>query len=61
MIFMNIPKDPIMLLSCVNMLLRDKYDNPQELCKSENIDIEELEKSLMSIGYKYNPEINQFR
>ena len=53
---MNMPKDQVQQLT--NAITDE---NPEELCKSENIDIKELEKSLMSIGYKYNPEINQFR
>ncbi len=58
---MNLPKDPIMLMSVINTKLRDKYSSPEELCKSLNIDKEELIEKLKKAGFKYKPEINQFR
>lgn len=58
---MSLPNDPIMLYSAVNMKLRDQYDNLEDLCKSEGIDKEELVKKLMSVGFEYIPEVNQFR
>lgn len=53
-------KDPYMLLSIVNMKLRDEAVNLEELCKTYNKDIEELKSQLLSIGYVYEPEHNQF-
>lgn len=53
-------KDPYMLLSIVNMKLRDEAASLEELCKTYNKDIEELKGQLLSIGYIYDQEHNQF-
>ncbi|MDE5806684.1 MAG: DUF4250 domain-containing protein [Muribaculaceae bacterium] len=58
---MNLPQDPFMLLSMVNMKLRDEYPTLTEFCKSNGIDEESLKASLASAGFEYMPEINQFR
>ncbi len=50
-----------MLLSMVNMLLRDQYSSLDELCASEDIDRDSIVKSLADAGFEYMPEINQFR
>ena len=34
---MTIPKDPMILLSFLNMKLRDEYPSLEELCKAEDI------------------------
>ena len=56
-----IPNDPMMLLSFINMKLRDDYDSLDELCRSLDIDKEKIKAKLGSIGYTYNREINQFK
>lgn len=58
---MSLPKDPVMLYSAVNMKLRDSYSSLDELCMNENIDKKELMEKLKSVGFEYNPDINQFR
>ena len=58
---MSIPKDPIMLLSFINMKLRDEYPNLAELCKGLDIDEPELKEKLKSVGFDYIPDINQFK
>ncbi|MDE5861028.1 MAG: DUF4250 domain-containing protein [Ruminococcus sp.] len=58
---MSIPNDPAILLSYVNTMLRDNYNSLDELCKSLDIDRNELEKKLSAIGYVYSPEQNRFR
>ena len=35
---MTLPNDPYILMSQMNMLLRDRYDSLAELCASEDID-----------------------
>ena len=35
---MNIPNDPMMLVSFLNTQLRDFYDSLDEFCKSQNLD-----------------------
>ena len=53
--------DPFILLSRVNMKLRDYFDSLEALCEVENIPQKELEKRLQEIGYGYQPEVNQFK
>ena len=57
---MYIPKDNYMLLSIINMKLRDSYSSLDSLCESEDISKEEIITKLKSIGYNYNKELNQF-
>lgn len=55
-----IPKDPFMLLSWINMQLRDYYPNLNELCTSLNLDQKSLEITLGSIDFQYDPKSNSF-
>lgn len=55
-----IPKDPVMLLSFVNLKLRDFYSDLQALCEELDIDQKELEDKLAAIDYHYDRERNQF-
>lgn len=55
-----IPKDPVILLSYVNTLLRDYYNSLEELCSSRDMDKEELIKTLEQIDYSYDVNENQF-
>lgn len=57
---MNIPNDPVILLSYINTQLRDFYPSLEELCKSLNLVQEELVDKLANIDYHYQPEQNQF-
>ena len=57
----DLPKDPVMLMSTVNTLLRDKYSSLEELCNAYNIKTDEIESKLKMIDYKYNKEQNQFK
>lgn len=57
----NLPKDPIMLLSVINMKLRDFYPSLDDLCNDLDIDKAELEAKLASAGFEYMPENNSFR
>lgn len=56
----NFPKDPVMLLSFVNLKLRDFYGSIDEMCSELGIDRDELETKLKSIDYEYDAESNQF-
>ena len=58
---MNLPKDPMILLSFVNTKLRDEFTDLEEFCKEENISIESLKEQLESIGFQYNETIRQFK
>lgn len=55
-----IPNDPIILLSFLNTKLRDKYRNIDEMCDDMELDREQIEKKLLSVGYKYSDARNQF-
>lgn len=57
---MYIPQDNYMLLSIINMKLRDSYSSLDSLCESEDISKEEIITKLESIGYNYNKDLNQF-
>ena len=58
---MNLPKDPMILLSFVNTKLRDEFTDLEEFCKEEDISIEFLKEQLESIGFQYNETIRQFK
>ena len=58
---MSIPKDPIILLSFVNLKLRDYYDSLDELCENMDVDKTELVNKLGAINYRYDRIANQFR
>ena len=59
---MTIPEDPFMLLSFINMKLRDgDYENLSQLCNSLGCEEAEVIKNLNDAGFEYNKEINQFR
>ena len=54
------PKDPIMLMSWVNMKLRDFYPSLDTLCDDLEIDREWLLDTLASVGFEYNEPLNKF-
>ena len=54
------PKDPMMLLSWVNMKLRDFYPSLDDLCEDMGIDRDEIENALAAGGFEYNDEQNKF-
>lgn len=58
-----IPKDPIILLSFVNMKLRDNYKDLDALAEGLDISSDELSEivsKLKEIGYEYSSDRNQF-
>ena len=57
---MNIPKDPVMLVSFLNLKLRDQYASFDVLCDDLQLDKAEIEAKLDTIDYHYKPESNQF-
>lgn len=58
---MDLPKDPFILLSYINTKLRDEYDSLDTLCSDLGVERAALEATLAGAGFKYMPEINQFR
>ena len=55
-----LPKDPAMLLSFVNMKLRDFYGNLEVLCDELDVNRQDIAEKLTEIGYHYDKERNQF-
>lgn len=56
----ELPQDPMMLLSVVNMKLRDEYDSLDALCEDYGCDPQSLCDQLAAIGYEYNEAQNRF-
>ncbi len=57
---MNLPADPIMLLSVVNLKLRDFYGSLDALCEDLDADKSDLCAKLRAVGYEYDAQRNQF-
>lgn len=55
-----IPNDPIMLLSFLNLKLRDYYGSLEALCDDLQVNQKEIEEKLADIAYHYDKEKNQF-
>ena len=55
-----IPKDPVMLLSFVNLKLRDFYSSFEVLCEDLDVDAKEITDKLEAMDYHYDKERNQF-
>ncbi|WP_246201870.1 DUF4250 domain-containing protein [Budvicia diplopodorum] len=53
--------DPHLLLSIVNMKLRDQYPSLNDLARSYDIDANALCRKLSEAGYEYQPTNNQFK
>lgn len=56
----NLPNDPILLLSVVNMKLRDFYKDLDTLCQEMSVDKSKLIDKLADIDYEYDAKTNQF-
>ena len=57
---MELPQDPMMLFSVINMKLRDYYHSLDELCEDMNVDKQELIEKLAAFGFEYSEENNKF-
>jgi hypothetical protein len=57
---MNLPKDPVMLLSFVNTQLRDNYPNLKELAAAYMVEEQEITDKLAGINYIYDADKNRF-
>lgn len=56
---MQIPSDGAMLISFLNMKLRDRYDSLDELCDDLEIDRAELDAKLSLLGLAYDEAHNR--
>lgn len=57
---MIMPKDPFILLSYVNMKLRDNYSSLDALMDDLGDEVSDIPEILASIGYSYDPDSNSF-
>lgn len=55
-----IPNDPVMLLSFLNLKLRDFYGSLADLCEDLQVDEQEIVEKLARIDYHYDAVKNQF-
>ena len=55
-----IPNDPVMLLSYINLKLRDFYPSLKAFCEDTDEDMEKIVARLSQIDYHYDEEKNQF-
>lgn len=57
-----LPKDPAILVSSVNMLLRDEeFDTLESLCYNFDTELDVLKNYLHRHGFVYSEEQKQFR
>lgn len=57
---MDIPQDPIILLSYVNTKLRDQFATLEEFCDTYDIEENYIRDILSSVDYQYDEITNQF-
>ena len=55
-----LPNDPVILLSTVNMKLRDFYPSLDARCEDLEEDKDEIIKKLADIDYEYDASSKQF-
>ena len=53
-------RDPYILLSYINTQLRDFCSSLQDVCRTLELDQDQLVSKLADIGYLYDPARNQF-
>lgn len=58
---MFLPSEPGMLLSMINMKLRDSNLSLEEFCDDCDIDLQELLEKLTKAGLYYDKSINQLK
>lgn len=57
---MELPKDPMMLYSFINMKLRDFYPSLDALCTDLNVNKDDIVRSLKEVGFEYDARQNKF-
>ena len=56
----NLPKDPMLLLSVVNTKIRDHYHTLDALSDDMQVEKEEIVNTLKGIDYEYDESRHQF-
>lgn len=58
----HLPKDPAMLVSSINMLIRDdEYDSLESLCYAFDREPQDIKTSLLENGFVWSEQQKQFR
>lgn len=58
----HLPKDPFMLVSTINMLLRDhEFDSLEDLCSYFDYKQDVMKEELKENGFEYNEEQKQIK
>lgn len=57
---MELPKDPFMLMSFLNMKLRDNYASLDALCEDLNLSKADIIARMNEAGFDYNAKANKF-
>lgn len=57
---MNMPNDPVMLLSFINTQLRDNYATLDELAAAYGVNADDIKDKLGKIDYTYDEGSNRF-
>lgn len=55
-----IPNDPVMLLSFINLKLRDYYGSLEALCDDLDVSMSDITEKLATIDYHYDADKNSF-
>lgn len=59
--FEGLPRDPAMLLSTVNMMLRDRYNGSLDaLCSALDVDRDEFLAMMARAGWEFNADAKKF-
>lgn len=56
----GLPKDPMILFGVLNMKLRDFYPSLDQLCDDMDEDKQAILDAMKAVGFRYDPERNQF-
>ena len=58
----RLPHNPAILVSSINMLLRDEeFDSLESLCYYYDVEPDAIKSTLLEAGYVYSEEQSQFR
>lgn len=58
---MNLPKEPGILMSFINMKLRDNYSSLEAMCEDLDLSLSETEEELKKAGLRYDSDLNQLK
>jgi hypothetical protein len=56
----RLPQDPIMLMSFINLKLRDFYPSLEALCEDMDINRQELIEKMLKAGFEYSETNKRF-